>query len=398
MKQGLVDGEVFERAVGLAIQAILCSPDFLYLIETGENGAGSSTATATATVPPLSHHELAARLSYFLWSAPPDEVLDTLADQHHCRDGAQLKAQVERMLRDKRAQALMDGFAAQWCELSKIGSFDPDPNLYPNYDKTLELAIAGETTAFVHEILDHDLDVRNFLSADWAMLNERTARHYGVPGITGDAFRRVTLAKDSPRGGLVTQASMLMLTSDGIRSRPVHRGVWILRNILGTPPRPPPPNAGELPNIPGFDQLSLRQQIEKHRALETCAACHAKIDALGFALEHFDAVGSWRDEERRPLGDYNSGKFHAFPISDASPWADGTEVAGISGLHELLLSHEAQFRKSLLTKLFIYGAGHAPGLDDDHDLTEILRPCVGKPLGLRTLLTALISAPVFQRR
>lgn len=391
VQRGLADGEPFVRAVGLAIQAILCSPDFLYLVEVG-------TPVGTTQQRRLSDLELATRLSYFLWSAPPDETLLTLAETAALRSNQTLARETARLLADPRSSALIDGFVAQWCELARIGSFDPDPTLYPTWDKTLELAMGHETRAFAREILARDLDVRNFLDADWTMLDERMARHYGIPGVTGDTFRRVDLPAGNRRGGLATQASMLMLTSDGIRSRPVHRGVWILRNLLGTPPRPPPPNASELPKIPGFDELSLRQQIEKHREVETCAACHARIDALGFALEHFDAIGAWREKERRPIGDFAEGKSREFAIVDASPWADGTQIAGPAGLRDVLLRNESQFRKALLTKLFIYAVGRTPDLAAERDLAAILQQFAEKPLGLRTLITAFISSPPFQRR
>ena len=396
VEKGLATNEPFELAVKLALQAILCAPDFLYIVEVGESAQGAPPAR-------LSDYELATRLSYFLWSSMPDAELFQLAAEKKLRDPKVLDTQVERMLGDAKSGAFIDGFATQWLALNRIGQFQPDPTLYPNYDDTLQRAMVGETRAFFREILDKNLDAANFLNSNWTMLNERIARHYGIPGIKGDTWRHSALPLELKRGGVVTQASILTLTSDGVRSRPVHRGVWILDSLLASPPPPPPPNAGQLPDIPGFSKLSLRDQIEKHRGVESCAACHAKIDPLGFALENFDAIGAWRAVEKRevtvpadPLLKGGKAEKHTIelPIRADSNWADGRTIDGIAGLSTFLVSKEPQFQKALLQKLFIYGTGRAPGYSDIEELEKLRSPRIG----LRDLVKRVVASAAFQRK
>ena len=361
-------GESFTTAIKTGIQAILCSPDFLYIVEDQKGE--------------LSSHQLATRLSYLLWSSVPDAELTALADSEKINDPAVLTAQVKRMLADPKAERFVDQFAGQWLQLSRVGQFKPDPKLFPEWSKTLETAMAEETKAFFREILQNDLNVLNFLDSDWAMLNETVARFYGIPGIVGNDFRNVPLKPEYHRGGVLTQGSILSLTSDGTRTRPVHRGVWVMESIFAKTPQPPPPNVPEIePNVPGSAQLSVRERLSKHSDLLSCASCHKKIDPLGLAFEGYDAIGQWRSTD--------AGK----PVDATGELPGGREFANAQEFKELLMKDEDQFLKALCHKIFIYGLGREIEFSDREDLAALQKSLEENPTLSNLIATLVVSEP-----
>ncbi len=272
----------FEQAMRVGLKAVLVSPHFLFLREKPGQ---------------LDDFALASRLSYFLWSSMPDEELLTLAEQGKLHEPDTLRAQVERMLKDPKAAAFTTNFAGQWLGLRAIDATAPDPALYPEYDDVLKVSMVKETLLFFDEVLKNDLSLTNFVSSDFTMLNGRLARHYGIPGVTGQEFRKVTLPPDSHRGGVLTMASVLKVTANGTTTSPILRGAWVLDRILGTPPPKPTVDVEAVePDIRGA--TTIREQLAKHRQRAACASCHAKIDPPGFALESFDVIGGWRDHYR----------------------------------------------------------------------------------------------------
>ncbi|HKB01748.1 MAG TPA: DUF1592 domain-containing protein, partial [Gemmataceae bacterium] len=281
--------EPFEQAVKHALKAVLVSPHFLFRLER------DAEPNNPQAIHPVSQYELATRLSYFVWSSMPDDELYGLADRGKLRDPGVLEAQVRRMLKDPKAAALGENFAGQWLMLRTFATMTPDTRTYRGFDEPLRAAMVRETELYFNHVMGEDRSVLEFLDSDYTFLNERLAKHYGISGVKGNEFRKVTLT-DKSRGGLLTQGSVLTVTSNPTRTSPVKRGKWILENILGTPPPPPPPEVPELPDdshavLTG----SLRQRMEKHRENPSCAVCHAKLDALGFGLENFDGVGAFRE-------------------------------------------------------------------------------------------------------
>src|SRR5262249_41396550 len=275
-------GHSFEQAVRVGLKAVLVSPEFLFLREQPGK---------------LDDFALASRLSYFLWSTMPDEELLTLAEQEKLSQVDVLRTQVERMLNDPRATAFIENFVGQWLGLRDIDFTLPDPRLYPEFDEMLKESMVRETRLFFDELLKNDVSLTNFVVSDFTMLNGRLAKHYGIPGVEGWQFRKVLLPPDSHRGGVLTMASVLKVTANGTNTSPVVRGAWVLDRILGTPPPRPPegPPAGQPDHPPA---TTIREQLAKHRQIASCAACHAKIDPAGFALESFDVIGGWRESYR----------------------------------------------------------------------------------------------------
>ncbi len=287
-------GYSFLDAMTYGYKAILSSPHFLLLVEPGtaavvKDGDFRSTK--------LDDHALASRLSYFLWSTHPDRELLELARKGELTRPEVLRSQVERLLRSPRSQRFTENFVGQWLDLRKINATIPDPQLYGDFDGTLLWAMPRETHLFFEEVLRNDLSLLEFVDSDWTMLNERLAKHYGIPGVTGNDLRKVKLPPGSHRGGVMTHASVLKVTADGTRTSPVLRGKWVLERMIGKPPAPPPPDVPSLePDIRGA--TTIRQQLDKHRTLPACASCHVHIDPPGFALENFDPIGGWRDYYR----------------------------------------------------------------------------------------------------
>ncbi len=366
------------------LTAVLASPNFLYLVEAHQADRPE----------PLSDHELAVRLSYFLWSSQPDAELRRLADAGGLQDPRARSEQVDRMLADPKADALVTNFAGQWLGLRDVGTNPPAPDLYPQYDRHLELSIVGESEAFFGEFLREDLDIRGMIRSDFVTINERLARFYGIPDVRGDAFRRVSVPEGVTRGGIMTQASVLTITSNGTRTSPVKRGTWILKTLLGTDPGLPVANAGEIaPKVPGIDKATVRKRLEIHRELPQCARCHGTIDPLGFALENFNAAGEWRERE----GFGYKGRIEANdPLIDASSrMPDGREIDGVAGLQQAMLEQDARFLDSLATHLATYGLGRELGLADRPLVAGAVAEMKENGATLRNLIKAIVTSDAF---
>ena len=385
----LVEGELkagsaFEAALKPALQAVLCSKNFIYLIE----------GSATAPSPRLNDWELAARLSYFLWSTMPDERLSGLARQGTLHQADVLRGEVRRMLQDDKAQTFALSFPRQWLQLRRVGMFAPDRKLYPEYDDYLEKSMVAETTGFFREVLEKNLSVREFLRSDWTMLNERLATHYGIAGVTGETMQRIALKPEDHRGGLLTQAAILGLTSDGTRHRPVHRGKWVLESIFGKPPPPPPANVPAIKtSAPNQAKMSLRAKLEAHREDATCASCHRKIDPLGLAFDHYDAVGHWRTVENVSDG---AGADPAIDASGELP--DGRAFADAEGLKNLLVDDLDRFAAAFSEKLATYALRRGMTFADRKLLAEISARGKTQDYHLATLIENLVLSDLFQKR
>ena len=375
----------FIEAIKTPLAAVLASPHFLFLVEP---------EAPTAKPRPLNGYELASRLSYFLWSSMPDDDLTKLAASGALAQPAVLRAQVDRMLADAKSEAFVRNFTGQWLGLRKLGANPPAKNLYPEYDRHLEISIQRETEGFFAEILRHDLDARNLIKSDFVTINERLARFYGIPGVKGDAIRRVPAPPEAHRGGLVTQASIHSLTSNGTRTSPVSRGVWVLRTLLGTDPGLPVANVGEIASkVPGLDKATVRQRLQIHREAPSCARCHDKIDPLGLALENFNAAGEWRDRE----GHGYQGRIEKNdPLIDASAkMPDGREFKGVEGLQAQLLKQEDLFLTALANQVTTYALGRELGFSDRPTVRAAVTAMKRDGYSMRSLLRSIVQSDLF---
>ena len=380
------DGAAFETAIAKPLMAVLTSPHFLYLVEPAADNAQQR---------PLTAHELASRLSYFLWSSQPDDALRHAADTNALLERRHLAGEVERMLADPKSEQLIENFTGQWLRLREVGANPPAKDLFPRYDRHLEISLPSESKAYLREFLEHDLDLRQMLKSDFVTVNERLARFYGIPGVRGDAFRRVPVPVGITRGGLLTQAAMHTITSNGTRTSPVKRGTWVLRTLLGDDPGLPVANAGEIaPEVPGIDKATVRQRLEAHRAIASCARCHAKIDPLGFALENYDASGEWRLQEG--FG-YKGRVGKNDPLIDTSgQLPDGTVIDGVAGLQSALLHRSDDFVETLARALLTYALGRELGLSDDEAVSTIVQTTATQGFTLRALIHAIVTSTPFQ--
>lgn len=380
----------FVQAMKTPLMAVLVSPHFLYLAEPHTPSPVSGAVSSQKLTP----HELVTRLSYFLWSSMPDDELRQLAENGRIRDAAVLRKQVDRMLADPKAEALVSNFAGQWLGLREVGANPPAEDLYPQYDRHLEVSMVDESKAFFHEILQHDLSVMNFVRSDFVTINERLARYYGIPDVRGDHFRRVPVPKGVHRGGVVTQASVLTITSNGTRTSPVKRGTWVMKNVLGVDPGLPVANAGDIaPKVPGIDNATVRKRLEIHRELAQCARCHNKIDPFGFALENYNAAGEWRDQEG--FG-YKGRVGRNDPLIDASSrLPDGTEIHGIEDLQAALIKQDRLFLRCLSEKLTAYALGREISPLDEPFLQTTVSQMQKPPASLRSLIHAIVTSAAF---
>ncbi len=336
--EGRKDGS-FENGIEAAIQMVLVSPHFLFVRE------GDPAGSKPGAVHPLSDLELATRLSLFLWSSIPDAQLLQAAEKNQLSQPAILKREVTRMLADPKASALTENFAGQWLYLRRLEFQTPDKLNFPDFDTRLRAAMLTETNMFFDSVVRENRPATDFLDADYTFLNQRLAEHYGIPGIYGATFRRVKLDPATNRGGLLGQGSILTVTSYNNRTSIVLRGKWILDNLLAAPPPPPPPNVPALEEVKGAKDLTVREQMELHRANPVCASCHSKMDPLGFALENFDAVGAWRNRQGGKL------------IDVATEMPDGTKFTGPGGLRDVMLGHKDEFVEAFTERLMIYALG-----------------------------------------
>ncbi len=376
--------ETFRNAVKAGMLAILNSKSFLFIAEGDEHESRQT----------LNDFEIASRLSYLLWNTMPDAELFTLAEQGKLRDKGVLAEQVARLLADTRSERFTDSFATQWLRLRKVGMFQPDKKLYPDYDKALENSILGETKAFFREVLTSGLTLREFLDSDWSMLNPLLAQFYGLTetNISGDKFQRVALPADSHRGGLLTQASILSLTSDGVRHRPVHRGVWVMESIFGKSPPPPPANVEPIATNPTGPKATLRQKLEAHIHDANCAVCHLKIDPLGLAFENYDAIGRWRTEE------VTDGIGANPKVTAAGSLPDGRRYETAHEFKKLLVADLDDFNQTFIEKLATYALRRSMSFDDSDDLKAIATASKSKDYRVTDIVTALVTSDLFQKR
>ena len=379
----------FEQAMRVGLKAVLVSPNFLFLREQAKS-------------PKLDDFALASRLSYFLWSSMPDEPLFKLAAESKLHEPEVLREQVERLLKDPKAKAFNQNFTGQWLSLRAIDATMPDGTLYPEYDDNLKTAMLKETSLFFDEVLKQDLPISNFVASDFTFLNARLARHYGIPGIEGTEMRKVTLPPESHRGGVLTMGSVLKVTANGTTTSPVLRGAWVLERILGTPPPKPPADIAAIePDIRGA--TTIREQLAKHRQVESCASCHSIIDPPGFALESFDVIGGWRDHYRALTNggqkDSQGRRVRPGPAVDPSDsLPDGRRFANIDEYKQLLLEDKDQLARSLVEKLLAYGTGAAPTTADQSQIDSIVKNTGDKGYGFRSLIHEIVQSPMFQSK
>lgn len=383
----LDQGYRFEQAIRVGLKAILVSPDFLFLRETG---------------PRLDDFALAGRLSYFLWSSMPDEELLQLAAANRLHEPDVLREQVERLLSDSKAQAFNTNFTGQWLSLRAIDATLPDATLYPEYDDILKTSMLRETSLFFDEVLKNDLPLTRFVDSDFTFLNARLAKHYGIPGIEGMELRKVVLPDNSHRGGLLTMGSVLKVTANGTTTSPIIRGAWVLERILGTPP-PKPPNDVEAiePDIRGA--TTIREQLAKHRSVESCASCHRRIDPPGFALENFDVIGGWREfyratGEPREVNGRRVRVWNGPAVDSGDVLPDGRRFRNIDEYKKLLLEDKDQLARNLAEKLLTYGTGAAPSYVDKSQIEAIVSRVRDRNYGFRSLIHEIVQSELFQTR
>jgi len=389
--QRLKSGDCFETAMRWAYRAALCSSDFLYLVEPSAK---------------LDDHALACRLSYFLWNSAPDATLTALADAGRLRPA--LDAQIERMLADPKSQRFVEDFLGQWLKLRAIAANDPDRKLYPEFNPYLQDSMVAETRAYFRELLDKNLDAVHLVKSDFAMVNERLARHYGISGVSGSQTRRVALPKDCLRGGLLTQAAVLKVTANGTTTSPVPRGAFVLERILGERPEPPPPNIAAVePDVRGAN--TIRELLDKHRNSATCASCHAKMDPPGFAMESFDVIGGYRTRYRSlgagdpaPRGDIDPAIGIGFklglPVDASGVLPDGRKFDGIAGMQAALAADPDLLLSNLAKQFAVYGTGRPISFGDRDDIAAIVASTKTKGGGIRTLLHELVRSSLFQTK
>ncbi|MBN9663344.1 MAG: DUF1592 domain-containing protein [Acidobacteria bacterium] len=372
-------GQSTEQGIQLALQAILVSPNFLFHIERDPN------PTDPGSVHPVSGVELASRLSYFLWSSMPDDELLALGESGKLRTPAVLDAQVKRLLADPRSAALADSFAAQWLEIRNLDVVKPDPQKFPDWNPELRDAMRMETSLFFDHVLRQNCPMADFLDARYTFLNERLAKHYGIEGVSGPEFRRVELTSDQ-RGGILSQASVLTVSSYPTRTSVVIRGKYVLQEILGAPPPPPPPDVPPLDEAAVGTSLSLRQQMEKHRSNAVCASCHSKMDPLGFGLENYDGIGKWRTMDGK------------FPVDSSGVLPNGQSFTTPAEMRAVLKSQLPQFARCVIEKLMIYGLGRGMATPDRRVIDEIGKKLAADGYPFQTAIFEVVKSMPFQMR
>lgn len=373
-------GSSFDGGIEVALSAILVSPSFLFHIER------DPAAAAPNTPYPVSDVELASRLSFFLWTSIPDGTLLELAERKQLCRPEVLTAQVRRMLADPRADALVTNFAAQWLHLRNLDAVTPDARLFPDFDDNLRQAFRQETELFFGSILREDRSVVDLLTADYTYVNERLAKHYGIPYVYGSRFRRVTTTGDGRRGGLLRQGSILTVTSYATRTSPVLRGKWVLENLLGMPPPPPPDNVPALKDNTVAANLTVHERLAAHRSNPACQSCHSVIDPIGFALDQYDAIGRWREmEEGRPID-----------VSGGLP--DGSRFEGVTGLEQALRRRPELLVHALAENLLMFGLGRVLTDGDAPALRSVVRQAKAQDYRFSSLVVAIANSAPFRMR
>ncbi len=380
---GRRDGGSFDSGIQFALERMLVDPDFLLRVER-------DPAAAKGAAPHrISDLELASRLSFFLWSSIPDDHLLTLAERGELSNPAVLEKEVRRMLADPRSnRALVDDFAAQWLNLRRVDEVVVDPTKYPNYDDSLLQAFQQETEMFVASTIREDRSLNDLLDADYTFVNERLARHYGLPGVYGSRFRRVQLPDHTQRGGLLAEGALLVTTSYPDRTSPVLRGKWLLNNIFGLAIPPPPPGVNAtLETKPGVLPPTIRERLAKHRTDATCNSCHSVIDPLGFALENYDVIGGWRTIDE-------AGK----PVDASGTTASGKKIDGLAGLRGALLEQPGQFPHTVTEKLMAYALGRRLEYYDQPAVRKIVQDAAARNYRWSAIVLGVVESPAFQMR
>lgn len=364
------------ESVAFAVQAILVSPQFIFRLEE------DPSVSTTDEPKPLDDFGIASRLSFFLWSTIPDDTLFRLAREGQLGDAERIAQQARRMLKDPKAKAIVDNFAGQWLQLRLLAGMTPDPDLFPDFDSELRSAMVEETSRYFAELVKNDASLLELLDSDYTFANQRLAEHYGIDQVKGEEFQRVRL-QDDRRGGILTHASILTLTSNPTRTSPVKRGKWILENILGTPPPPPPPN---VPELEEGDELlgSLRERMQQHRENPSCAVCHRKMDALGFGFENFDAIGAWRDQDGR------------YDIDPSGELPGGMTFTKPAELRRILMASSRDFTSCLTRKLLTYALGRALSARDECLVDDIVRHVQQHEHRFSELVVAIVTSDAFR--
>ena len=373
--------EGFEPGIEMGLRAVLVSPEFLFRVEQ------DPTSAAPKSVYRITDLELASRLSFFLWSSIPDEELLAAAVRGDLHQPAVLQKQVKRMLADERSRMLVTNFADQWLYLRNLASITPDMRAFPDFDDNLRKAFRKETHLFVESVMREDRSVLDLLRADYSFLNERLAKHYGVPNVYGSRFRKVTFGPETMRGGLLRQGSILTVTSYATRTSPVIRGKWILDNILGVPPPPPPPNVPALDEAKAaLKKMTMRERLSEHRKNPACSGCHKLMDPVGFSLENFDAVGRWRQAE------------DGTPVDVSGGLPDGAKFAGVAGLEKALLTRPELFATTITEKLLTYSLGRGVEFSDAPAVRQIVRQTQKSDFRFSSFIQGIAGSPSFQLR
>jgi mono/diheme cytochrome c family protein len=362
----------FEERIGVAIEGLLVSPDFLFRVEKSET-------------PQISQHELASRLSYFLWSSMPDSELMRAANTGTLRKPQVLRAQISRMLKDPKALALVENFGGQWLETRRLESVAPDREKFPEFEEYLRMSMRKETDLLFENIIKEDRSILEFIDANYSFLNQRLAEFYGIPNVKGAEFRKVDLT-GTPRGGILTQASVLTVSSYANRTSPVLRGKWVLENILNAPPPPPPPNVPALDEKATGSSASMRQQMEEHRKNATCASCHSRMDPLGFGLENFNAIGAWRTQDGK------------FPIDASGQLPDGRKFDGAAALKTILRQDHQAFGQGLTEKMLTYALGRGLERYDKRTVKQIASKIEASDYKFSSLVWEIVNSLPFQMR
>uniref|UniRef100_A0A7C2NZH7 DUF1592 domain-containing protein n=1 Tax=Schlesneria paludicola TaxID=360056 RepID=A0A7C2NZH7_9PLAN len=379
VERQMAAGESFDSAMQTVLTAVLVSPHFLFRIETDRNPNDPKDTH------PLNDFELATRLSYFLWASLPDDELFALAERNELHRDDVLETQIKRMLADPRSQSLVDNFAEQWLQLRVLDEITPDPEQFPEFSPELREDMKQETKRLFAHVIQQDLSVLDLLDADYTFVNERLAKHYGLPDVTGPEFRQVSVA-GTPRAGLLTHASVMTMTSNPNRTSPVKRGKWIMEVVLNTPPPPPPPNVPELEAVKAADTATLREQLQLHRQNASCASCHRTMDDLGFGLENFDAIGRYRDTDRGQ------------PIDTSGELPDGSRFSGPRELAAVLKGRQDQFGRCLSEKLLTYALGRGLEYYDRCTVNGIADSAKTQDYRFSALVTAIVKSEPFRMR
>jgi hypothetical protein len=364
--------------MGVAVQAVLCSPNFLFRWELDPD------ALKPGAVRSLNDYEVASRLSYFLWSSMPDAHLADLAQKGELLKGDTLRREATRMLADWRAQAFVRNFSSQWLQIRAVDEVEIDEAKFPKFSAKLREAMKEETRRFFDAIVREDRSIFDLVDADFTFVNQQLAEHYGLPGVQGADFRRVKIPPGSPRGGVLGQGSVLLATSMPTRTSPVVRGKWVLEQMLGTPPPPPPANVPPLEETKVDKNASLRVRLEQHRANPDCAVCHAKIDPVGFTLENFDAIGTWREQDGNNR------------IDATGNFSDGAKVNGVAGLKKYLKSEK--FARAFEQKLMTYALGRGTERSDKAALDAVGKQTAAGGHKMSALIAAIVTSDPFLKR